>query len=52
MEGHGDQKFLVTDNLKNIFFRVPLKKESHMDLERQEGEYMITELSFLGERSL
>ncbi len=42
-------KCLVTNILQNILFSVQQKKETHTDLERHEGECIITELAFLAE---
>lgn len=42
-------KYLVTNILKNIFFCVEQRKETHTDLEQLGGEPILTELSFWGE---
>ncbi len=46
------QNSLVTNVLQNIFLCVQQNKEIHTGLKLLEGEYMMTEFSFLGELSL
>jgi len=47
-----NQNGLATNITQNIFFSVPLKKDTHAGLDRHEGEQMKTEFSFLVELSL
>ncbi len=46
------QNSLVTNFLENIFLCVQQNKDIHTGLELLEGEYIMTEFSFLGELSL
>ncbi len=52
MEVNGIKNSLVTNNLQNIFFYVPQKKESHTGLKWLDSEEIMTEFKFLGELSL
>ncbi len=42
----------LSDFIKNILICVPKMNEGLTGLERHEGEYLMTELNFLGELSL